>query len=59
MGLFGDLIKTGFDIVTLPVAVVADVASLGQGRSATKTVLENLHEDAQDMADDLDNLDLL
>ncbi len=53
MGLFG-LLK---DVVTAPIAIVADVVTLGgtlndRDKPYTATVLENMSDDVEDILDD-------
>lgn len=60
MGLFGKLLKTGIDLVTLPVDVIKDTVTLGgavtEEESAIKKKLERLAEDVEEMRDEADKL---
>ena len=60
MSLFGSLLKTGFDLVTLPVDVVHDVVTLGGALTDEDSALvnkaEKLLDDADDISDDLGDL---
>jgi hypothetical protein len=61
MSIFGKLLKTTFDVVTAPVAVVKDFATMGgavNGRRQTYTgeKLEQLADDAKEIRDELDDL---
>jgi hypothetical protein len=61
MSIFGKILKTGFDIVTTPIDVVKDVASMGgvltdQRESYTTQKLKRLHNDAEEIRDELDDL---
>ena len=54
MSLFGQVIRTAVNVVTLPVAVVRDVVSLGgaidnDGTPHTKDHLEKLKREAEDV----------
>ena len=48
MGLLTGLLSVATDIVMLPVAVVVDVATLGQA-GAINTVAKKLNNDAEDV----------
>lgn len=53
MGLFGKIVKTAVNVVTLPVAVAKDVVTLGgvstrSGRSATIAKLQQIKDEADD-----------
>lgn len=61
MGLFGKLIKSTFDVVTLPIDVVKDVATLGgtltdNDEPYTSKKIERLGDDLEEVRDELDNL---
>ena len=60
MGFFGKLIKTGIDLVTLPVDVVKDTVTLGGAvtdeESAVKKKLERLGNDVEEIRDAADKL---
>jgi hypothetical protein len=61
MSIFGKILKTGFDIVTTPIDVVKDVASMGgvltdQRESYTTQKLKRLQNDAEEIRDELDDL---
>jgi hypothetical protein len=52
MSLFGKLIKTGFNILELPLAVGKDVITLGgtsteQKQTYTRQLVEKIKEDAE------------
>lgn len=44
MGLFGSIIKLGLDIVETPIAIVKDVATIGEN-DYTKNKLEDISDD--------------
>ena len=55
MGIFSSLVKTAIETVTLPVAVVKDVVSLGNAagqQSHIVTKLERIKQAADDKEDD-------
>lgn len=61
MGLFGKLLKTGLDVVTTPIEVVKDVATMGglcTGQDEPYTVkrLRRLADDAEEVRDEVDDL---
>lgn len=65
MSVFGKLLKTGFDVVTLPVSVAKDVVTMGgacssqidrEGEPYTFTKLRNIGKDADELRDELDDL---
>jgi hypothetical protein len=61
MSIFGKLLKTGFDIVTTPVDVVKDIATLGgvlsdQHKTYTAQKLNKLADDAEEIRDELGKL---
>lgn len=61
MGLLGTLLKTGFDVVTAPIEVVKDVATLGgvltdKEETYTMKRLKRLASDAEEVRDELDDL---
>ena len=61
MGLFGKLLKTTFDIVTLPVDVVKDVATFGgllsdEDESYTSKKFSRLGDDLEEVRDKIDDL---
>lgn len=60
MGLFGKLIKTGIDLVTIPVDVVKDTLTMGGAlndeESAVKKKLERLGDDVEEIRDAADKL---
>ena len=61
MSIFGKLLKTGFDIVTTPLDVIADVATLGgacndRGEPYTVSKLKRLKDDAEEIRDEADEL---
>lgn len=61
MGLFGKLLKTTFDIVTLPIEVVKDVATMGgvltdENRTYTAQKFERLGNDLDEVRDEIDEL---
>jgi len=61
MGLLGSLLKTGFDIVTSPIAVIKDAIPGAGGlvdgnRSHTKEALDQIAEDKDDIRDALNDL---
>ena len=57
MGFIGGLLKTAVEVVTLPVAVVKDVVTLGgvlvDEDSATVNKLERIAEDVEETVDGL------
>jgi len=61
MSIFGKLLKTGFDLATMPVDVVKDVATLGgvltgERETYTGQKLKRLERDAEEIRDELDEL---
>ncbi len=61
MSLFGALLKTGLDVVTAPIEVVKDVATLGgvctdQNEPYTIQRLKRLVGDAEDVRDEAGEL---
>lgn len=61
MSIFGKLLKTGFDIVTTPVAIAKDVVTIGglltdQRKPYTAQKLKQLGEDAEEIRDEFDEL---
>jgi hypothetical protein len=52
MGLLGGLFKAAVDVVTLPVAAVVDVVTLGDAGASEKT-LQNLGDDLEEAGDSL------
>jgi hypothetical protein len=61
MSLFGSILKTAIDVVTTPVDVVKDIASLGgtltdQDESYTVKKLKKLDKDLKDISDDAGKL---
>jgi len=51
MGIFGSLLKTAVGVVTLPVAVVADVVTMSGGENTAKN-LAGIIEDATDVVEE-------
>jgi hypothetical protein len=61
MGLLGKILKTGFDVVTSPIEVVKDVATLGgactdQDGPYTVLRLKRLMDDGEEVRDEIDDL---
>ena len=61
MGLFGKILKTTFDVVTLPVDVVKDVATMGgvltdENKPYTAQKFERLGDDLEEVRDEVDDL---
>jgi hypothetical protein len=61
MSIFGKILKTGFDVLTTPVDVVKDIATLGgaiNGEQQTYTgkKLEQIGEDLEEIRDECDKL---
>lgn len=61
MSLFGKLLKTAFDVATVPVDIIKDVATLGgsvlgNDRTFTGKKLSQLGDDGQEIRDELDKL---
>ncbi len=61
MGLFGKLIKTGFDVVTSPIEVVKDAVTLGgvctdEDEPYTVKRLKRLAKDLEETRDEIDDL---
>jgi hypothetical protein len=61
MSLFGKILKTGFDIVTAPIEVVKDAATLGglatdQREPYTLKRLKRLADDAEEVRNEIDDL---
>ena len=60
MSLFGKLLKTGLDVVTTPIEVVKDVATLGglstdEDKPYTVKHLKRLADDLEEIRDDVDD----
>ena len=61
MGLFGKLLKTTFDLVTLPVDIVKDVATMGgvltdENEPYTAKKFKRLGDDMEEVRDEVDDL---
>jgi len=61
MGLFDKLLKTTFDVVTLPVDIVKDVATMGgvltdENKPYTAQKFERLGDDLEEVRDEIDDL---
>ncbi|NIP56117.1 hypothetical protein GWN42_31255 [candidate division KSB1 bacterium] len=61
MSIFGSLLKTAYDVVTTPVEVVKDVATLGgaltdENESYTVKKLKQIQKDSDDIRKDLEKL---
>lgn len=60
MGLFGNVLKTGFDILTTPIDVVKDVVTLGgsitEEESAIVKKAKVIGKDLEDIKDSLEDL---
>ena len=61
MGLFGTLLRTTIHVVTLPVDVVKDVATMGgvltdEREPYTVKKAKKIKEDVEDIEDDVDRL---
>jgi hypothetical protein len=61
MGLFGKLLKTTLDVITLPVDIVKDVATMGgvltdKNKPYTAQKFERLGDDLEEVRDEIDNL---
>ena len=58
MGLFGKILKTGFDVVTLPIDVVkeVDAAMSGDPNSPIKDKANRILEDLEEVRDEIDEL---
>lgn len=61
MSIFGKILKTGFDVITTPIDVVKDVATLGgalSGESQTYTgkKLARIGDDLEEIRDEADKL---
>lgn len=61
MSIFGKLLKTTFDVVTLPVAVVKDVVTMGgamtdQELPYTAQKFKQLGKDGKEIREELDDL---
>lgn len=56
MGIFGSLLKLGMDVITTPIAIVKDVATLGgaitEEKSAIAEKLEQLGDDWEELRDE-------
>jgi hypothetical protein len=48
MGFFSGMLKAAVDVVTLPIAVAADVVTLGQ-KSFTADVIEHVEDDIREI----------
>jgi hypothetical protein len=62
MSIVGKLLKTAFDVVTVPVDVIKDVATLGgavndkRGGTYTGDKLRRLGQDSEEIRNELDSL---
>ena len=61
MGLFGKILKTGFDVVTSPIAIVKDAIPGAGGyvdgyRSHTSQKIEQIGDDKDEIREELDDL---
>ena len=61
MGLFGKLLKTSFDVVTIPVDIVKDVATMGgiltdENKPYTAQKFDRLGDDLEEVSDEVDDL---
>lgn len=61
MSIFGKLLKTGLDVITTPIDVVKDVATLGgtltgEQQTYTGKKLERLGDDLEEIRDEADKL---
>lgn len=61
MSILGKLLKTTLDVVTSPVAVVKDIATLGgvttdQRKPYTAQKLDQLGDDLEEIREELDDL---
>jgi hypothetical protein len=61
MGLLGKILKTGLDVVTTPVEIIKDVATMGgavngEDEPYTKKHLRQLGEDVEEIRDECDKL---
>jgi hypothetical protein len=61
MGLFGTLLKTGFDVVTSPIEIVKDAVTLGgtctdEEEAYTTKRIKRLLDDSEEIRDELDDL---
>jgi len=59
--MFGKLLKTAFDVVTVPIAVAKDVATLGgaitdEDEPYTMQKLRQLDDDLDDIGEELEDL---
>lgn len=61
MSIFGKLLKTGFDVVTSPIDVVKDVATMGgaltgERETYTGKKLKQIGQDLDEVRDEIDEL---
>ncbi len=61
MGLLGKLLKTGLDVVTTPIEVIKDVATLGgaitdEDEPYTMKRLKRLADDTEEVRDELNDI---
>lgn len=61
MSLFGSILKTGLDLITTPIEVVKDVATMGgaangQDESYIERRLQKLARDIEDIEEDVEDL---
>jgi len=61
MTIFGKLLKTTFDVVTLPVDIVKDVATMGgvltdENKPYTAQKFERIGDDLEGVRDEVDDL---
>lgn len=61
MSIFGKILKTGFDVVTTPIAIAKDVVTMGgaltdQPKPYTAQKLDQLEKDIDAIGDEIDKL---
>lgn len=61
MGILGDILKTGFDVVTAPLDVAKDIVTMGgalvdKDEPYTVSKLKQIVDDLEDVRDDLEKI---
>ncbi len=56
MGFLGGLLKAAVDVVTVPLAIVEDVVTIGEA-GATEKTMKHLGEDLEEAGDGLTGMD--
>lgn len=58
MGLFGKILKSGFDVVTSPVEIVKDIITIDELKDESYTMkrLRQISDDSDEVREELDDL---